>query len=513
MQTTTSAFINRANGAMRKLTHRALMSFPRSYLPSVTFFTIGVSTIGGADIIKGDGSVIAEWDKYQYDDYSYRIKSIEVTRTEENFNSTSLAQADIVLENHDNYFTPNRGSVIDDLILPYRPVKLYGGFGDEAVPQFVGLTEKMPTINEKTKVAQFHCIDFMYSLFNRPLDEAVMYQDMRTDEILAALLVAFGISPTQYSFDVGFNIIAFAFFDKGSKFGNVVKELMEAEMGRFYMDETGVIRFKNRQNYSSSPVWFFNETNIIDIQTSKQDDIINVVEIKANVREVQALQKFWELQSAVKVPANSSLTIWADFDDPVTEVDDPVYITSATTSLFTTNKAEDGSGDAVTSNFALDSSYLFSKSFQMVFENTNSFDVYITTLELFARPAKVVKELYIREEDTTSVGKYDERVLTIENDFFNEEGEAISKAKIILDDEADYANTFIINVKGNPALQIGDAVNVSVFGSADTYVIKKIVNRWEAGRFSQQLTVKKKTFRTFFTVGISTIGGSDVIAP
>jgi len=359
MQTTTSAFTNRANGAMRKLTHRALMSFPRSYLPSVTFFTIGVSTIGGADIIKGDGSVIAEWDKYQYDDYSYRIKSIEVTRTEENFNSTSLAQADIVLENHDNYFTPNRGSVIDDLILPYRPVKLYGGFGDEAVPQFVGLTEKMPTINEKTKVAQFHCIDFMYSLFNRPLDEAVMYQDMRTDEILAALLVAFGISPTQYSFDVGFNIIAFAFFDKGSKFGNVVKELMEAEMGRFYMDETGVIRFKNRQNYSSSPVWFFNETNIIDIQTSKQDDIINVVEIKANVREVQALQKFWELQSAVKVPANSSLTIWADFDDPVTEVDDPVYITSATTSLFTTNKAEDGSGDAVTSNFVHDSSYLF----------------------------------------------------------------------------------------------------------------------------------------------------------
>jgi len=81
------------------------------------------------------------------------------------------------------------------------------------------------------------------------------------------------------------------------------------------------------------------------------------------------------------------------------------------------------------------------------------------------------------------------------------------------DDEADYANTFIMNVKGNPALQIGDAVNVSVFGSADTYVIKKIVNRWEAGRFSQQLTVKKKTFRTFFTVGISTIGGSDVIAP
>lgn len=513
MQTTTSAFSQKANGAMRKLTHRALMSFPRQYLPSVTFFTIGVSTIGGADIIKGSGDVVAEWDKYQYDDYSYRIKSIEVTRQEENFNSTTLAQADVVMENHDNYFTPNRGSVIDEFILPYRPIKLAGGFGEEAIPQFVGLTEKMPSVEEKSKTISLHCIDFMYSLFNRPLDQAVMYQDMRTDEILAALLVAFGISPTQYQFDIGFNIIAFAFFDKGSKFGDVVKKLMQAEMGRFYMDEEGVIRFKNRQNYSSSPVWFFNESNIIDIQTSKQDDIINVVEIKANVREVQANQKFWELQSAVRVPANSTVTLWADFEDPVTTVDDPEYITVADTSLYTTNTAEDGSGTAVSTNFSLSGNTQFSKSYQMEFTNTNSFDVFITTLELFARPAKIVKELYIREEDSTSVGKYDERVLTIENEFFNDEGEAQSKAKIILDDESEYANTYILTVKGNPALQVGDAVGVSVFGSADVFVIKKFVNRWEAGKFSQILTVKKKTFRTFFTVGISTIGGVDVIAP
>ena len=513
MQTTTSLFSEKANGAMRKLTHRALMSFPRQYLPSVTFFTIGVSTIGGADIIKGTGDVVAEWDKYQYDDYSYRIKSIEITRQEENFNSTTLAQADVVMENHDNYFTPNRGSVIDEFILPYRPIKLAGGFGFEAIPQFVGLTEKMPTVEEKSKTISLHAIDFMYSLFNRPLDQAVMYQDMRTDQILAALLVEFGISPTQYNFDIGFNNIAFAFFDKGSKFGDVVKKLMQAEMGRFFMDEEGVIRFKNRQNYSSSPVWFFNETNIIDIQTSKQDDIVNVVEIKANVREVQANQKFWELQSAVRVPANSTLTIWADFEDPVTTVDDPEYITSADTSLYTTNTAEDGSGSAVAGSFALTDSTLFSKSFQMEFTNTNSFDLFITTLELFARPAKIVKELYVREEDSTSVGKFDERVLTIENEFFNDEAEATSKAKIILDDEANYANTYVLTVKGNPALQIGDAVNVSVFGSADVFVIKKFVNRWEAGKFSQTLTVKKKTFRTFFTIGISTIGGVDVIAP
>lgn len=512
MQTTTSAFTTRANKAMRKLTHRALMSFPRAYNASISFFTIGVSTIGGADIIKGDGNVVAEWDKYQYDDYSYRIKSIEVTRTEEMVNSTTLAQADIVLENHDNYFTPNRGSTIQNYILPYRPVKLFGGFGDEAIPQFVGLTEKMPTIDEKSKLASFHCIDFMYSLFNRPLDSAVMYQDKRTDEILASLLVAFGITPTQYSFDTGFNIVKFAFFDKGQKFGDVVKELMEAEMGRFFMDENGVIRFKNRQNYVSAPQWFFNTSNIIDIQTSKQDDIINVVTVKANVREVQAKQKYWELQSAVLVPANGSVQVWADFNDPVTSVDTPAYITAATTSLYTTNTAQDGSGDQVISGIT-PSVQLFAKSYLMTFANTNAYPVYLTSIELYATPAVVVKEIYTRQTNAASIAKYDERVLDIENDYINNEGDAYSKANIILDDYASYANQYVLNVKGNPALQIGDPVSVNVWGYSGTYVITKIVNRWADGRFSQQLTVRSKTFRSFFTIGVSTIGGTDVIAP
>jgi len=512
MQTVTSDFITRANKTMRKLTHRALMSFPRSYNSSVTFFTIGVSTIGGADIIKGDGNVVAEWDKYQYDDYSYRIKSIEVTRTEEQLNSTTLAQADIVLENHDNYFTPNRGSTIQNFILPYRPVKLFGGFGSEAIPQFTGLTEKMPSIDEKNKTASFHCIDFMYSLFNRPLDNAVMYQSKRTDEILAALLVAFGITPTQYNFDTGFNIVTFAFFDKGSKFGDVVKELMEAEMGRFFMDEQGIIRFKNRQNYTSSPQWFFNTSNIVDISTSTQDDIINVVTVKANVREVQAKQKYWELQSAIEVPAGASVDIWADFNDPVTSVDAPAYITSATTSLYTTNTVKDGSGDQVASGISF-SNTLFAKSYKMTVSNSNAYSVYITSLELYATPAVVVKQIYTRQQDDASVAKYDERIVNIENDYINNEGDAFSKAKMILDDYATYMGQYVLTVKGNPALQIGDAVSVNVWGFSGTYIINKIINRWADGKFTQILTVRKRVFKSYFTVGISTIGGTDVIAP
>lgn len=149
----------------------------------------------------------------------------------------------------------------------------------------------------------------------------------------------------------------------------------------------------------------------------------------------------------------------------------------------------------------------------MTFTNSNSFDVFITTLEIFAKPAKVVKQIYVRQIDSVSIAKYDERPLTIENDYFNNESDAYSKAIILLSDNSTYQNQFVLTVKGNPALQIGDPVNVSVWGTAANFIIKKIVNRWEAGKYTQILTVRKKVFVSYFTVGISTIGGTDVIAP
>lgn len=517
MQSVSTDFENRANGNMRPLSWRALMSFPKAYLDDVDFFTIGVSTIGGTDIIKGEGDIIQEWDKYQYDDYSYRIMSIETTRQEEPVNSVALAMADIVLENHDEYFTPDAGSAIANFILPYRPAKLYLGFGREDLPVFTGLTEKMPTVDDKRKTASFHLIDFMYSLFNRPLDRTIILQGARTDEALEELMDAAGILPTQYDFDIGFNIINFVYFEKGTKFGDAVRELMEAEMGRFYMAEDGVIRFKNRQNYSSTPVWHFDKSNVLDIKTRTQDDIINVVEIKANVREVQALQKYWELQQAVPIAANSSVDIWADFDDPVTTVDDPEQVTVATTSSFTASTGEDlENASIVTSDISVDVT-LFSKSCLMTFTNDKPYAVYINVLELWCTPAKIVKQIYTREQDDASVAEYDERVLTIENNFINNEGDAYSKSKIILDDWSQYGGISELTVKGNPALQIGDAVSCSITGYAGTYIITKITNKFvftgNGISFTQILTLKKREFQSYFTIGVSTIGGTDVIAP
>lgn len=515
MQVVTPLFEQRANAHMRPISWALLMSFPRNFLPSVDFFTIGVSTIGGDDIIKGEGDVIQEWDKYEYADFTGRLLSMEWNRQEDTLNSLSLATADIVLDNHDGYFTPNGGSGIEDYILPYRPIKLFAGFGGENVPVFIGLTENMPEIDTKTKTVRFHCVDFLYSLFNRPLDESVMFEDYTTDLILDELFQMAGLTSNQFVLDQGFNVVRFAYFEKGTKLGDAIRELMEAEMGRLYMDETGVIYFKNRQNFSEDSVWAFSPNNLLDLQTSKQDEIINVVELRAEVREVQELQKFWEIGEKVFIPAGESVDLWADFDDPVTTVDTPTYeLLNPTESFFYVNTIEDESGETSSTDVTLASSTAFGKSYKMTFENTGSVGYYITRLNLWATPARVVQPIYMREQDDTSVSKYDERVYTVENNFIQREDEAYSKSHIILNDYAEYGSVKTLEAKGNMALQLNDALDLWERGvGLLQYVITKISGRIQGGKFSQTLVVKQRDPQDYFTIGISTIGGSDWIAP
>lgn len=515
MQTVSTTFNNRAKGFVRPLSWSLLMSFDKTFLPSIDFFTIGVSTIGGDDIIKGEGSVIQEWDKYLYADFTGRLISFEWTRQEDTLNSLSLATADVVLDNSDGYFTPQGGSGIEDFILPYRPIKLFAGFGNENIPVFIGITEKMPEIDEKGKTARFHCVDFLYSLFNRPLDEAVMFEDYTTDLILDELFQMAGLTSNQFVLDQGFNVIRFAYFEKGTKLGDAIRELMEAEMGRLYMDETGVIYFKNRQNFSDDAVWAFSPNNILDLKTSGQDEIINVVEVRSEVREVQAVQKFWEIGEKVLIQPGESVDIWADFDDPITTVATPAYSDLVITdSFFYINTLDDDSGETSASDVTLTSSTAFAKSYKMTFENNGSKGYYITRLDLWATPARVTHKIYMREQDTTSVANYDERVYDLENNFIQREDEAYSKSHIILNDYAEYGSVKVLDVKGNMALQLGDCIDLwQKDVGLELFVITKIYGRFDNGRFRQTLTVKQRDPQDYFTIGISTIGGTDWIAP
>lgn len=524
MQSVSAQFTDRTSQAMRPINWKVLISFEKAYDAAVDFFTIEGSTIGGTDIIKGDGAVVQEWDKYVYEDYSERVISIEVNReTDPPTSPLTLATATIVLDNHDDLFTPgNASSPLDGFLVSRRPVRINLGFGVESIPKFVGITTLKPEVNESNKTVKLHCIDFLNAIANVPLDEEVMFINSRTDEIISALLERGGLDPSQFDLDTGGVLIPFAFFKKGSKLGDGVSDVAEAELGNLSMLEDGTVRFYNRSNWATNAsVWDFDKDNVIDKKALGKSSVINVVEVFSQAREVQAKQKLWESGNEIDLPPGET-EIFIDFKDeygalPVTVADDPDYVTGATTSLYATNELRDGTGGTYDADISLTSSSLFSTGMKLVFQNDASINVYLTRLEIHGTPAKVVNDVYVRVTDSVSIGTkdgYEERVHKIENDLIQDEVAANSIGQTIIADRSADDDQQEMIVKSVPQMQIGDVITYNDENVVDeTYFVTRINDIVNNSGYRQVLRVGKRTINVYFAIGVSSIGGTDQLAP
>lgn len=513
MQTISSQFNEYAIGQVRPIAWGVRASFNKIFDDNITFFTLDTSILDGTDVLgPTDESVIQVWDKYEYIDYSSRALSLEVTREETEPYSITQAFADVTVNNYDNYFTPNSGSPIENYILPRRPFRLLMGFGIESLPQIVGLSEGMPTLNKSSRAASFHIIDFMSYILDQDISETIILEDVETAEVLDYLFQVMGLTDDQYILDDSLNTIKFFYVEKGTKFKTVADKLMEAEIGRLYMDEAGIIRFKNRYSVNLVPVYTFDKSNVLDYAVNDEAKIINSVKITSQVREVQVTQPIWSSASPSLINVGDSLVLWAEFLDPVTTAVDPAYSADEdTTSYFTSHLNEDGTG--AYTDVSLTSMELFSKSAKLTFNNAGASTAYLTAIEIYGTPAKVVDTIKVEEIDQDSIDKYEEQLYEIDNEYIQDESNAQSRALILLHDYAEYGTGIDIDVKGNSALQLGDAVDVDLDGFQGIHVITKTVNIITDGQFGQRLRLRQKQTPTFFTLDTSILDGSDLLSP
>lgn len=511
MQTTSLSYRQKAAGHIRPLSWGVRASFDKAFDDDVTFFTLDASVLDGPDILApSDDNPLQEWDKYEYVDYSDRTIAIEVTREEIEPYSIVQAYADITLNNYDGYFTPNSGSPIDAFILPSRPFRALMGFGGEVLPQIVGLSEDMPDINKSSRAATFHVKDFMTFLLDQDISETIILENVQTHEVLDYLFQFMGLLDTQYTLDDSLNTINFFYVEKGTKFNSVADKLMEAEIGRLYMDEAGIIRFKNRYSYDLTPVMNLNESNVIDYSISNTP-IINSVKIISSHREVQLSQSVWTKNIPTPIAVGETLIVWAEFQDPVTNLTDPTYSAIETnTSYFITTLNEDGTGTYSDVALTMES---FSKSAKLTFENTGASHAYIMDIVIYGTPAKVIDPIKVEEIDQDSIDKYGEKLYEIDNEYIQDESNAQSRALILLHDYAEYAAGVDIEIKSNPALQLGDAVNLDLDGFQGIHIITKTVNILSDGKLTQRIRARNKETPTFFTLDVSLLDGPDLLQP
>lgn len=527
MLSVSSAFTAEEKDATRKIVASTQLAWKKTYRSTVRLFTIGVSAIGGYDVIASSGGVNSDWNKYQYQDESTRLTGLSYERQlQMPTGGVSKALAEVQFDNTSGRYTPRYMGGSSELYTavqkPHRPLLINAGFNyggvDNMIPQFIGVTSKTPELSARDKTVKLQAEDFLGFLQNKLVDNSTMFTALRTDQVIESILQRLGYGTAQYSLDQGLNYISFGIFEQGQKFLDIINKLVQAENGHFYQDYEGVLRFENRQHWDSSP---YNQVQrvittamVIEARMPDSSHLINVVEIKGSPREKQANQRVFQGSGfagtdAIAVPGNSTKDQWVSYDDPVLQIMTPTpATTSGDYSYFAANSASDGSGTDLTSSVYVKSMTNFARASKITFGNNSATTAYITKLDIWGRPARRTGDVYVRNELGASITAYEEQPYKIESEYIQDVTWANSLSQIILNDFGQPENLQNITIRAIPELSMGDLISWQgrywrIYG------IKSKIS--PSVGFVQELNLLQRTSRTYFRIGISSIGGSDAI--
>lgn len=534
MQTVSSGWGNKISIGKRNIGYGVLMALMRTTATGVRYFTIGQSRIGGQDMIKGSGDFVTFFDKYRWDDVSPFVTSISVQKNIGQYPyGVIMAQADVELDNTSKKFLPNYDTTVGSGVgLPNRPIKISVGIEDEYMKLFVGFTTQ-PKITLNNRMVQWHAFDAFNYINGYRSTISGAFTNAPLHNVIASGMYEMGFNSNQFIIDKSLqqNIGYLATYDR--KWGDILQDGMEAEQGIMLADEGGIIRFWNRQHFltqSGTPRFQLSYSKMSDLQW-QNTPIINDVIVKAKPRAVQAQQKIWEATNTIELPAGADTDYFVDFADdngplPVTSVSIPKYITTASgsQSYYATNDQSDGSGNANNNYVSLLSAYSFGTTYRLSFRNTFTSTMYLPQLVIYATPAKVTQVIEERYQDSTSIDAFGRNPsnngepITIENDLIQDKSTARSLAYTLVKEYKSPGKRYIcpVAIQSDPALQIGDfgKLLVNDTGEVKSVYITGVTNTIQRnGDYSQVLEVEERNIKSYFTINVSRIGGSDSIAP
>lgn len=481
---------------VRTLRAKVLIAWTRNQVVS-SFAIVGTSQVGGTDVVKGnEDNVLNNADLYEYFDETDRVLRIEYERNLiEPLGGAAVGMCTIVLDNNDLRFTPNYNATIGTAIKPNRPIKIFIGFdvgGQEVIIPIMEALSTQPQEDKAQRTLTINANDFVTYLDNIP-QETQIFIRQRTDNIIASILAAAGIGSSNYTLDQGINTPGFVGFGQGDYIGQSIQNLAQAEEGLFYQDELGQFRYVNRYRFSKAPYtvvqWIIEPKDIINWQVAQSSQIINHMTVSGNPRSVKGETQVWNDGQEEVIPPGQSITVWAQFQDPVTT------LASLEAGLdYQAFDASNGAGSDITGSIGIVLTS-FTTTAMMVITNNNANTAYLHKLSLRGNPATQDYAITETYEDTASVDEYSEQDQSLENDFIQSQTFAQNLAKQIVLRWKDPNDQLQLQIRGVPQLQLGDRVSVH---DPDTniytdYRLVGIQGVFEPGSFLQTLTLRKIT--------------------
>jgi len=491
-----TVFNSVATSAVRYPAHALRISWLRSQNTTRSACVVDSSTVDGPDLILGQSSVITQPDYFDYFNEDIHAINLEYDRSiDEPTGGIAYTLADVLLDNTSLRFTPDYNATVGTALLPNRPIKMLMGFTingtDRLLPIVYGTTRDVR--EEKTgRTVSVSAYDYIYYINNYRL-ESTIYENKRTDEIIADILNTMGFAENQYNLDEGLNVIPFAWFEKNQTAGSRIRQLMESEEGTFYQDEAGVIQFKNRRTILSAPynasVWTINPEDILYWEADRSAQTINRAIVSADVRSVKSSREVWRLGAYEILPNASTTEIWVTFEDPVTSINALVEGVD-----YFANTKTDGSGTDVSSSISVVVT-VFTTSAKVEVTNSHGSDVALTFLKLSGTPATIdslIEEVY---EDTDSQDDYGQQPYVIENDYINSQSFAYYLARAMVRKYKDPRRRIRLTVMAVPQLQLLDRVAVKDrdTDTSTDYRLMRIQGTMSPFGFYQTLTLREIT--------------------
>lgn len=493
-----TAFDSVATATIRPITAKVLVAWTRTN-STANYATVGSSIVGGFDVIQGlDSAAINNADTFDYFDETDKVLKIEYERNLiEPLGGFSMALAHITLDNTDLRFTPNINATIGTAIRPNRPVKIFIGFEvlgqQKIIPIIEGLTLQ-PREDKLKRTVTFDIIDYLRWLNEKPQETAI-YEDQRTDEIIADILSRAGVGTSNYRLDQGLNTVGFAWFEKGQTAGDRIKTLCEAEEAVFYQDELGVLHFENRDKYGQAPynaqVWTIEPDDMLSWEVQANTKIINRAIVSGKPRTVKGEKEVWRDGVEEIIPAGGSLTIWANFDDPVASFTSPVSGTD-----YEAHALTGGLGTDLTSDISIVMTE-FTTAAKLVISNASGSEAFLNLLKIRGLPATVDYEISEVFQDTVSIEDFNEQQVTIDNPYIDNKTFARNMARDIVRRYKNPSTVIRLTVRGMPHLQLRDQIRVKDMdlGTYKNYRLMGIQGNYESGGFTQKLTLREITVR------------------
>lgn len=352
-----------------------------------------------------------------------------------------VGTATITLDNSDGRYTnSNISSPLYGNVVPGRFIKINAYYHGVAYDIFHGNIKSITLDRGDNPTATLFCEDGMRLLYDKDTQIDVT-TDVDYDAAISSILTDIGWPSRFGSNFTGFYINYFFasppynvtssftipyFWAKGRAIDEIQK-IADADGGRFFCDADGTFKYcRGIQNGNTYPYGADASYTITDANTLKtlnmpenQDEIRTAARLYVNPLTVHTSVDLWSLTQAAPVVAGETFHFWGVFNYNNLECQGTNIITPVSTTDYTANAAEDGSGADMTASISVTYT-LFGNTVKYSVTNNHATDTAYITLAKIRGDALVAEQRYYVDTANTSndaYTTYGEKLIKVDSPF------------------------------------------------------------------------------------------------